>query len=47
MVAQLVSRKIEGLRFHDLRHTAITRMSKRMQPPMMRVSGHITRHAVA
>ena len=36
--------KIEGLRFHDLRHTAITRMVEAgMQPAeVMRVSGHTT-----
>jgi integrase len=36
--------KIDGLRFHDLRHTAITRMVEAgMQPAeVMRVSGHTT-----
>jgi integrase len=36
--------KVEGLRFHDLRHTAITRMVEAgMQPAeVMRVSGHTT-----
>lgn len=34
--------KIDGLRFHDLRHTAITRMINLGLPPMeiMKVSGH-------
>jgi len=38
--------KIEGLRFHDLRHTAITRMVKTQQPAslIMKVSGH-TQHS--
>ncbi|HEV3470064.1 MAG TPA: site-specific integrase [Pyrinomonadaceae bacterium] len=38
--------KIEGVRFHDLRHTAITRMVKTRQPAslIMKVSGH-TQHS--
>lgn len=38
--------KIDGLRFHDLRHTAITRMVKTRQPAplIMKVSGH-TQHS--
>lgn len=39
--------KIENFRFHDLRHTAITRMIRAGLPPVevMRVSGHATMSA--
>jgi integrase len=38
----LANASIEGLRFHDLRHTAITRMIQAGLSPMeiMKVSGH-------
>jgi integrase len=41
-----VDAKVDGLRFHDLRHTAITRMVKAGQPTalIMKVSGH-TQHS--
>jgi integrase len=44
--ALCVEAKIEGVRFHDLRHTAITRMVKTRQPAplIMKVSGH-TQHS--